>query len=156
MPWTSEKDGYPVKEVRRLLNIQARALQQLEGVLADFESPGTIELLRTLRSQAISVIPDRVQEISGAIEEAIRLLKSTESEARMEFEAEPVTLDGLPDLPMPLARFLADRAEAPGFSYELDQDLVRGWVIRWKERTAEGTVRGSGQFYERPYAWIDD
>ena len=36
------------------------------------------------------------------------------------------------------------------------QDEVRGWVIRWKRYTLRGTVQGYGQFYERPYAWLED
>ncbi len=76
----------------------------------------------------------------------------------MEYTSNPndFSVEGLPNLPIPLARFVAERAEAPGFTYELEQDLVRGWVIRWKEHAADGTVRGSGQFYERPYAWLDE
>ena len=63
---------------------------------------------------------------------------------------------GVPDLPSPLQRFLAERTQFPGFTYEVVQDEVRGWVIRWKEYTARGRVRGFGQFYERPYAYLDD
>ena len=44
----------------------------------------------------------------------------------------------------------------PGFTYEVIHDENRGWIIKWKEYTAKGSVRGSGQFYERPYAWIDE
>jgi hypothetical protein len=33
---------------------------------------------------------------------------------------------------------------------------VRGWIVSWKEYTNRGTVRGYGQFCERPYAWLDD
>ena len=46
--------------------------------------------------------------------------------------------------------------EVERFSYEVRQDSVRGWVIAWKEYTAEGIVRGFGQFYERPYAWLEE
>jgi hypothetical protein len=59
-------------------------------------------------------------------------------------------------MPAYLQRFLAERSNGPAFSYEVSQDEVRGWVIRWKEYTDQGTVRGFGQFYERPYAWLDD
>ena len=54
------------------------------------------------------------------------------------------------------ARFLAERAQEPGFTYEVIQDPVRGWIVAWKEFTNRGTVRGYGQFCERPYAWLDD
>ena len=39
--------------------------------------------------------------------------------------------------------------------YDVIHDENRGWIIKWKEYTATGSVRGSGQFYEHPYAWID-
>ena len=55
-----------------------------------------------------------------------------------------------------LARFLAERMEMPGFTYKVIHDENRGWIILWKEYTQTGSVRGSGQFYERPYAWIDE
>ena len=58
--------------------------------------------------------------------------------------------------PCRLARFLAERKENPAFSYRVQQDPVRGWVICWKEYTEDGRIRGYGQFYERPYAWLDD
>jgi len=66
------------------------------------------------------------------------------------------SVDGVTNLPAPLSRFLAERSQYPGFKYKVIQDDVRGWVIRWKEYTHRGTVRGYGQFYERPYAWIYD
>jgi hypothetical protein len=60
--------------------------------------------------------------------------------------------DGLPEA---MLRFLATRQAAGGFTYELDRDAIRGWVIHWKEFTDKGVVRGAGHFYERPYAWLD-
>lgn len=158
MTWNFDDERHPARELHRLLRVQARALQQLEGIRADLESPGTVELLRTLRSRTGSVLPDRIREVVATIEEAIRILKVAESQARVEYTSNPTdfSVEGLPNLPIPLARFVAERADAPGFSYELEQDLVRGWVIRWKEHSADGSVRGSGQFYERPYAWLDE
>jgi hypothetical protein len=54
-----------------------------------------------------------------------------------------------------MLRFLATRQAGPGFTYHLDRDAIRGWVIHWKEYTDKGAVRGSGHFYERPYAWLE-
>ncbi len=65
-------------------------------------------------------------------------------------------ISGVGNLPATLARFLDERRELPGFTYEVLHDENRGWIILWKEYTQTGSVRGSGQFYERPYAWIDE
>ncbi len=65
-------------------------------------------------------------------------------------------VEGVENLPGRLARFLAERKDSRGFSYEVVQDAVRGWMILWKEYTDDGRIRGYGQFYERPYAWLDD
>jgi hypothetical protein len=96
--------------------------------------------------------------VTAAVEEAIRILKVWESEIRLALitNADAIEVEGVPNLPPSLARFLAERKQVPGFSYEVTQDEVRGWVIRWKEFTGSGTVRGCGQFYERPYAWLDE
>jgi hypothetical protein len=59
-------------------------------------------------------------------------------------------------MPAYLERFLAESSSQAGFSYEVIQDEVRGWVVCWKEYTHRGTVRGYGQFYERPYAWLEE
>jgi hypothetical protein len=69
---------------------------------------------------------------------------------------EQAEVDGIGNLPATLARFLAERMEMPGFTYKVIHDENRGWIILWKEYTQTGSVRGSGQFYERPYAWIDE
>lgn len=158
MPSTYDRDRRTVRDVTRLLRIQERAVEQLESVREELDSPGTRELLRELRNRTGSAIPDRVREVVSAVEEAIRALQVSDSHARIEYhrDAADFAVDGVPNLPTPLARFLAERADIPGFTYEVEQDEVRGWVIRWKEFTRAGTVRGAGQFYERPYAWLDE
>ncbi len=158
MAWNNEDPPKTARDVQRLLRIQDRALQQLEAVRTDLDSDGTTELLRALRSSTGSAIPDRVREVVAAVEEAVRALKVSDSHTRAEFngEVDSYTVDGLPNLPVPLARFLAERVDQNGFTYELSQDPIRGWIIHWKEHAGDGTVRGSGQFYERPYAWLDE
>ena len=69
---------------------------------------------------------------------------------------EHAEISGVGNLPATLARFLAERRDLPGFTYGVLHDENRGWIILWKEYTNTGSVRGSGQFYERPYAWIDE
>ena len=55
-------------------------------------------------------------------------------------------------MPAYLQRFLGERAAQSGFSYDVVQDVERGWVARWKEYTTHGTAGG----YGRPYAWLED
>lgn len=158
MALSQDEERRTARDVIRLLEIQERALERLEAVRAELDSVGTYDLLRALRSQTGSAIPDRVREVIAAVEEAIRALKVSDSHSRAEIhsEAHDYAVEGLPSLPKPLARFLAERVDQPGFTFQLEQDPIRGWVIRWKERASDGTVRGSGQFYERPYAWLEE
>jgi hypothetical protein len=50
-------------------------------------------------------------------------------------------IEGIANMPAYLQRFLAERAQEPGFYYEVVQDPVRGWIVSWKEYTSRGTVR---------------
>jgi hypothetical protein len=144
------------REYSQLLRLHERLLTQLDRVRADLTSPGTHTLLKTIRARTGSV-PD-LSEVISAVEEAIRSLKMGESEIRSDLLEHPdfMPVEGVANLPTHLQRFLAERAQSPGFSYEVVQDEVRGWMVRWKEYTLRGTIRGYGQFYERPYAWLED
>ena len=86
------------------------------------------------------------------------MLKLSEGQIRDEVmqDYEQAEVDGVGNLPATLARFLSERTEMPSFTYKVTRDENRGWIILWKEYTQTGSVRGSGQFYERPYAWIDE
>lgn len=97
-------------------------------------------------------------DVTSAIEEALRALQLAESEAQnaLDGDGEEAEVEGIDNLPGRLARFIAERKESEGFRYEVVQDPVRGWMILWKEYTEDGRIRGYGQFYERPYAWLDD
>lgn len=144
------------REYAQLLRLHERLLSQLERVLEELGSSGTTSILKAIRSRTGSA-PD-MSEITASVEEAIRGLKMGESEMRKTIfdHQASLSIDGVPNLPAPLQRFLAERAQMPGFSFEVVQDEVRGWMICWKEYTHRGTIRGYGQFYERPYAWLDD
>lgn len=147
-----------LREVSQLLRIQERLAGALQEVLKEIQAPVTVSRLRELRNATGSAAPENFAKVTTAVEAAIRELKICESELQKGLLADPeeIALEGVSNLPAPLARFLAERSQNPHFSCEVLQDSVRGWVIRWKEYTAQGIVRGFGQFYERPYAWIDD
>lgn len=147
------------REFAQLIRIQERLLTQLDRIRDELEAPTTAELVREIRNRTGSTVVEELGKVTAAVEEAIRQLKLTEAATRQEFLDEPggeVRVEGVANLPPPLARFLAERAEFPGFTYDVRQDAVRGWVICWKEHTEDGMIRGFGQFYERPYAWIDE
>ena len=146
------------REYGQLLHLHARLLGQLQQIRDDLAAPGTGSIVRSIRRRTGSSPDEGLSEVAGAVEEAIRALKLSESRIREEVMAshEHAKVKGIDNLPAPLARFIAERQQLPGFSFEVIQDENRGWIIRWKEHTEAGTVRGSGQFYERPYAWLDD
>lgn len=147
-----------VREFSQLLRVQERLLGMLQEVLDELGAPTTLTLLRELRNRAGSTAPEVFGRITTAVEGAIREIKVSESEIQKELLETPadLTVEGVTNLPAPLARFLAERTQNPRFSYEVHQDPVRGWIIAWKEYTNSGIVRGYGQFYERPYAWLDE
>ncbi len=147
-----------VREYSQLLRIQERLLAMLQEALDEIGAPTTLNLLRQLRNQTGSKAPEDFGRIASSVEGAIRELKLFQSEIQNELLTDrvEVSVEGVSNLPAPLARFLAERSQNEGFSYDVRQDPVRGWIIAWKEYTAEGIVRGFGQFYERPYAWLDE
>jgi hypothetical protein len=156
-PKTTRKQAN--REYSQLLRMQERLLSQLLRVRDELVAPVTEGMLREIRNRTGSAPTEAVGEVISEVEEAIRALKLLESEVNAELLAEPgeeFSVDGISNLPAPLGRFLAERSQYPGFKYDVVQDEVRGWVIRWKEYTHRGTVRGYGQFYERPYAWLDE
>ncbi len=145
------------REYQQLLRLHERLLSDFQGAREELSAPGTDGLVKEIKARTGS--SPELAPLKTAVEEAIRALKMSESEIRgsnleetdLDFEVE-----GISNMPAYLRRFLAERSSGPGFSYEVSQDEVRGWVIRWKEYTHQGTVRGFGQFYERPYAWLED
>lgn len=147
-----------LREFSQLLRIQERLLGMLQEVLDELGAPTTLTLLRELRHRTGTTAPESFGRITSSVETAIRELKVFESEIQKELLTDPrdISVEGVNNLPAPLARFLAERTQNPRFSYEVHQDPVRGWVIAWKEFTAQGIVRGFGQFYERPYAWLEE
>jgi hypothetical protein len=158
MPQEAKTKPKAVREYSQLIRIQERILTMLQEALNEIGAPTTLNLLRQLRNRTGSSAPEDFGRIANSVEGAIRELKLFQSEVENELLADRdgASVKGVPDLPAPLARFLAERAQSERFSYEVRQDPVRGWIIAWKEYTAEGIVRGFGQFYERPYAWLEE
>ena len=146
------------REYAQLLRVHERLSTQLRRVRDELGTPELSKLLREIRARTGTAPRDAIVEVRESVEEALRTLSVAASDAHsaLTYEGEEPEIEGIAHLPRPLARFLAERTRLSGFQYEVLQDDVRGWVIRWKEYTAEGHIRGFGQFYERPYAWLDD
>lgn len=147
------------REYAQLLRMQERLVSQLQRVRDELIAPVTTRLMKDIRNRTGSAPTQAMADVTSEVEQAIRALKLLESELRdalHQESGEEFTISGISNLPAPLARFLAERTQLPGFRFEVLQDDVRGWVIRWKEYTHRGTVRGYGQFYERPYAWLEE
>jgi len=147
------------REYAQLLRAHDRTRRQLEEILEDLSAPGTQNLLREIRRRTGNAPHESMADVVSAVEEALRVLQVAESETNLalqEGDDGPFRIEGIDNLPARLGRFLAERAQLPDFSYVVEQDEVRGWVVKWKEFTGDGRIRGYGQFYERPYAWIDE
>ena len=153
-----EKKAKALREFSQLLRIQERLLAMLQEVLDELGAPTTLTLLRELRIRTGSTATESFSRVTNSVEGAVWELKVYESELQAELLDDPVemNIDGVSNLPATLARFLAERSQNPRFSYDVHQDSVRGWMICWKEYTVDGMVRGYGQFYERPYAWLEE
>lgn len=154
----SGSDSQAKREYAQLLRLHRRLVNQIRRLLEELRAPGTDLVLKQIRQRTGSSPAGSLGRVTAALEEAVRTVVLSESEIHAEFqeEHESSEVEGVPNLPPSLARFLAERSEDPGFSFEVHQDLVRGWIIRWKEYTPKGEVRGGGQFYERPYAWLEE
>jgi len=133
-------------------------LPLLRRILDEADTPMTRSLLRRMRSEATGDLEEGVTEVVAKVEDAIRAAQCCESEIHRELVASQgkQTASAPSNMPVALDRFLAERRDSPGFTFGMGQDPVRGRVIRWKEYSEEtGTVRGVGQFYERPYACLE-
>jgi hypothetical protein len=141
----------------QLQRSQERAIQVLLEAKSELDSPLSRTLLERLKSEGTTELYESVKQVVVKLEDAIRSAQYCQSEIHRELVSHRTDLEptGIANLPPALARFLAERKDTPGFTYTVRQDLVRGWIVHWKEYTARGTVRGSGQLYERPFAWLD-
>lgn len=146
------------REYAQLLRLHERLGTQLRRVRDELDSKDLVQILKRIRSRTGSSPREDIAEMKSAVEEALRALKLATSKAQEALTAdiEELEIEGVPTLPPALGRFLAERSRVQGFRYEVMQDEIRGWMICWKEYTPDGGVRGYGQFYERPYAWLDD
>jgi hypothetical protein len=154
---SQEPQAQAKREYAQLLRLHEQLLGQFMRAKEALLAPGTVGLVKEIKRRT-GEAPD-LADIKTAVEHSIRALKLSESQIRgaviQEVDA-TFHVEGVSNMPAYLQRFLAERAQEPGFSYEVEQDPVRGWIVSWKEFTHRGTVRGYGQFYERPYAWLED
>lgn len=154
----AEQREQNARDLSQLMKIQDRLLEQLLQARDELASPATSEILQGLRSRTGAPTEETFGQIMGAIEEAIRTLKIFESQINRELfdDQDEISVEGVPNLPPHLTRFLAERSKFDGFEYDVRHDSVRGWIIHWKEYASDGSVRGSGQIYERPHAWLEE
>lgn len=151
------KKSQAMREYTQLLRLHEQLLTQFVRSRDELLAPSTDRLVKQIKGQTGSE-PD-LTELKTAVEEAIRALKLSQSSletAVLSTEDASFEIEGISNLPAYLQRFLAEHAGQPGFTYQVVQDPVRGWMILWKEYTSRGTVRGYGQIAERPYAWLED
>lgn len=145
------------REYTQLLRLHEQLLGPFLRARDELSASGTQGLLKVIKGRTGSA-PD-LAPVKTAVEEALRALKLSESLIQGAIEDDPEVsfeIEGIANMPAYLQRFLAERADYPGFRFEVTHDPVRGWMICWKEYTTRGTIRGYGQFCERPYAWLDD
>jgi hypothetical protein len=145
------------REYAQLLRLHEQLLGQFARAREVLLAPGTVGLVKEIKRRTGSA-PD-LADVKTQVEHTIRALKLSESQIRSAVSDHidaTFQVEGVANLPPYLQRFLAERSHEPGFSYKVEQDPVRGWIISWKEFTHRGTVRGYGQFCERPYAWLED
>jgi len=154
----AEQREQNARDLAQLIRLQERLFGDLQRIRGELSTPATHKLLKDIRNRTGAATDETFSKIRAAVEEAVRALKVFESELRQELFDDPdeLSVEGIPELPPHLTRFLGERTKLDGFHYEVDQDPVRGWVIRWKEYTSQGTVRGYGQIFERPHAWLDE
>jgi hypothetical protein len=158
MPQRPKTRAPAKREYTQLLRLLEQLVTQFTRARETLLAPGTDELLKEIRGRT-GEAPD-LTDVKAAVEEAIRALKLSQSRIHGavsdEIDATVFEVEGIKNMPAFLQRFLAERSQEPGFTYAVGTDPVRGWIVSWKEYTSRGTVRGYGQFCERPYAWLDD
>jgi len=142
----------------QLLTQNGRALQYLQTASQTLDTPATRTLLSKLRSEATTDAEAAVEQVLAKLEGLIQAALYCQSELRRELENSQgkESIRDRDHLPGALGRFITERESSPGFSWETFEDPIRGWVVKWKQMTAAGTVRGAGQLWEKPYAWMDD
>jgi hypothetical protein len=158
MPQSPKTRAQAKREYTQLLRLHEQLLSQFTRAREVLVAPGTGKLVKDIKGRT-GEAPD-LTEIKTSVEEAIRALKLSQSQIRTavsdEIDTSTFEVEGIVNMPAYLQRFLAERSQEAGFTYQVESDPVRGWIVSWKEYTNRGTVRGYGQFCERPYAWLDD
>jgi hypothetical protein len=147
----------PGSATERILRQQDRLRQEFLRLRAELDSPQARELRRGLRQGGRIELAEGLTQILESVEGALRSVRTLEGVLRSPEGAGTRPYPDLPsELPLRLRQFLDERRRKGRLEWTLEGDPLRGWVLRWKETTPEGKVRGSGRLYERPHAWIND
>ncbi len=147
----------PGSAVERLQRQQDRLRQELLRLRAELDSPQARELRRGLRQGGRGELADGLTSILEAVEGALRAVRTVEGVLRSPVGAVGGPYPDLPpELPLRLRQFLDERRRRGRLEWTMEDDPLRGWVLRWKEYAVGDTVRGAGRLYERPHAWLHD
>jgi hypothetical protein len=147
----------PGSATERILRQQDRLRHEFLRLRAELDSPQARELRRGLRQGGRIELAEGLTEILESVEGALRSVRTLEGVLRSPEGAGTRPYPDLPsELPLRLRQFLDERRRKGRLEWTLQGDSLRGWILRWKEYTEEGNVRGSGRLYERPHAWIND
>lgn len=147
----------PGSATERILRQQDRVRQDLLRLRRELDSPQARELRRGLRQGGRGEVAEGLTTILEAVEGALRAVRTLEGALRSPEGTAHRAYPDLPaELPLRLRQFLDERRRRGRLEWTIEGDSMRGWVLRWKEYTLSGIVRGSGRLYERPHAWINE
>jgi hypothetical protein len=141
----------------QILRLQDRIRQILAQLQAELDSPAVRTIVAALEEERGSHVAAPVSRLRQVLLEVTDVVEDASREvaaelAQLSGEASPAA----EELPLGLARFVAERSSVPGFSYETHRDFLRGWTVVWREELEDGSVRAGGLLYERPHAWVQD
>ncbi|TVP74903.1 MAG: hypothetical protein EA352_09465 [Gemmatimonadales bacterium] len=156
-PPPSAPDGSDTSELeRRARELEAR-LQSLEEALLEAESAPLPLDFRSRAAARTALI--HLREAMVAARRALERL-DTAAGARQDAprvfgdqQVEDARTSGVGSLPPGLSRFVRDRVRSPGFRWEVEHDLERGWILHWKDWGVDDRLLGGGRIVENP--WVE-
>ena len=134
------KTGEAKREYGQLLHLHARLLRQLQQIRDDLAAPGTGAIIRAIRRRTGTSPDEGLSDVAGAVEEAIRALKLSESKVREEIMADQRTGGG-PNHGRKSSKFIQDCTICCTCRPTLPDAAVlkgRGNGIKWRMWTPPG------------------
>lgn len=142
---------------QQILRLHDRIRQALIQLRAELDSPAVRAIVQSLEEEEGSRVAIPLARLRNVLVEVADATESSAREVAAELAQHSGELAlGAEELPMGLARFVAERSSFPGFSYETHKDPLRGWTVLWREVLEDGSVRAGGLLYERPHAWVQE